>query len=111
MFLIANPCFAIKIGLLVNSEDVPLGTSVKGAIIDANTNHTIFETEAMKGYELKPYNNVLAIKIDGKFYKINSDNIVIKTLTPGYVCTKSNLILRNRLMNMLEIELNLFERD
>ena len=80
---------------------MPLGTSVKGTIIDANTNHTIFDMEAMKGYELKPYNNVIAIKIDGKFYKINSDNIVIKTLDTGYVCTKSKwyrgiLIVQNK---------------
>ena len=101
LFFLANPCFAIKIGLLVDTEDVPLGTSVKGTIIDANTNHTIFDMEAMKGYELKPYNNVIAIKIDGKFYKINSDNIVIKTLDTGYVCTKSKwyrgiLIVQNK---------------
>ena len=89
LFFISNPCFAIKIGLLVGTEDVPFGTSVKGTIIDANTNHSIFETEAMKGYELKPYNNVMAIKINGKFYKINSDNIVIKPVSAGYVSTKN----------------------
>ena len=43
----------------------------------------------MKGYELKPYNNVMAIKINGKFYKINSDNIVIKPVSAGYVSTKN----------------------
>lgn len=101
LFFLANPSFAIKIGLLIDTEDVPLGTSVKGTIIDANTNHTVLETESMKGYELKPYNNVIAIKIDGKFYKINSDNIVIKTLDSGYVCTKSKwyrgiLIVQNK---------------
>ena len=101
LFFLANPSFAIKIGLLIDTEDVPLGTSVKGTIIDVNTNHTVLETESMKGYELKPYNNVIAIKIDGKFYKINSDNIVIKTLDSGYVCTKSKwyrgiLIVQNK---------------
>ena len=101
LFFISNPCFAIKIGLLVGTEDVSFGTSVKGTIIDANTNHSVFETEAMKGYELKPYNNVMAIKINGKFYKINSDNIVIKPLSAGYVSTKNkwyrgNLMIQNK---------------
>ena len=89
LFIFANPCFAIKIGLMVDTEDVPFGTSVEGAIIDVNTNRTQLELTAMKGYEIKPYNNVLAIKIDGTFYKIDSDNIVIKPLSEGYVCTKS----------------------
>ena len=88
-FFLANPCFAIKIGLIVGTDDVPMGTSVKGTIIDANTNHKVCDLDAMQGYEIKPYNNVMAIKIKGKFYKINSDNIVVKPVSAGYVCAKS----------------------
>ena len=89
LLLFANPCFAIKIGLLTDTDNVHFGTSVFGTIIDANTNRTVVEIDAMQGYEIKPYNNVMAIKMKGKYYKINSDNIVIKPVSFGYVCTKS----------------------
>ncbi len=85
----ANPCFAIKIGLQTAVESAGIGTSVKGVIIDANTNHSVCDLEAMKGYEIKPYHNLMAIRYNGTFYKINSDNIVIKTTSPGFVSAKS----------------------
>ena len=99
--LCANPCFAIKIGLMTDTEEAAFGTSVYGTIIDANTNRTVIDIEGMQGYEIKPYNNVMTIKIKGKYYKINSDNIIIKPVTFGYVCTKSKwyrgiLIIQNK---------------
>lgn len=87
-FLFVNPCFAIKIGLLTSANSVMVGTSVKGSIIDANTNKTICELEAMKGYEIKPYRGIMAIKYSGKYYKIDSDNVVVKTQSKGFVSTK-----------------------
>lgn len=95
------PCYAIKIGLLTDVQTVSAGTSVKGTIIDANTNHTVCDLEAMKGYEIKPYHNVMAISYKGTYYKINSNNIVIKPLESGFVSTKSKwyrgiLIIRNK---------------
>ena len=85
----ANPCFAIKIGLQTDVESAGIGTSVKGVIIDANTNHSVCDLEAMKGYEIKPYHNLMAIRYNGTFYKLYSDNIVIKTTSPGFVSAKS----------------------
>jgi len=84
-----NPCSAIKIGLLTDVQSASIGTSVKGTIIDANKNKTICDLEAMKGYEIKPYRNIMAIRYEGKYYKIESNNIVIKTLSSGFVSTKS----------------------
>ena len=83
-----NPCFAIKIGLQTEASSSAIGTSVKGTIIDANTNHTICDLDAMKGYEIKPYHNLMAILYNGTYYKIDSDNIVIKTTSPGFVSAK-----------------------
>ena len=45
----ASPCYAIKIGLQTTVDSASIGTSVKGIIIDANTNHSICDLEAMKG--------------------------------------------------------------
>lgn len=84
----ASPCFAIKIGLQTEVESAGVGTSVSGKIIDANTNHTICDLDAMKGYEIRPYHNLMAIRVDGEYYKIKSDNIVLKTMNPGFVSVK-----------------------
>ena len=84
----ASPSFAIKIGLQTEETSSAIGTSVKGTIIDANTNHTVCDLDAMKGYEIKPYHNLMAILYKGTYYKINSDNIVIKPLSPGFVSAK-----------------------
>ena len=87
-FVFAAPCFAIKIGLQTETDSSAIGTSVKGTIIDANTNHTICDLDAMKGYVIKPYHNLMAILYKGTYYKINSDNIVIKPVGTGFVSAK-----------------------
>lgn len=86
-----NPCYAIKIGLRTNAKTLVTGTSVKSSIIDANTNHTICSLDKMKAYEIRPYNSVMAIRINGKYYKIKSDNIAIRFFngTSGYTSIKN----------------------
>lgn len=101
LLIFTNPCFAIKIGLLTAANSTVVGTSVKGTIIDANTNKTICELDAMKGYEIKPYHHIMAISYNGKYYKIDSNNIVIKPLSTGFVSTKGrwyrgNIIVQNK---------------
>lgn len=83
-----NPCYAIKIGLQTGVDSTAVGTSINGKIIDANTNQTICDLDAMKGYVIKPYNNFMAILYNGTYYKINSDNIVVRTFDKGFVSAK-----------------------
>ncbi len=71
-------CQAIKIGLQVDVNSIVAGISTDGKIIDANTNTTVCDLDKMTAYEIRPYNSVLAIKIEDRYYKINSDNIVIR---------------------------------
>lgn len=89
LFFSTSPCFAIKIGLETDVASTAVGTSIKGKIIDANTNHTICDLDAMKGYEIRPYHNLLSIRVRGEFYKINSDNVVVRTMEPGFVSAKN----------------------
>lgn len=86
--IFASPCFAIKIGLQTEVDSSAVGTSVKGVIIDANTNRSVCDLDAMKGYVIKPYHNLMAILYNGTYYKINSDNIVIKPASAGFVSAK-----------------------
>lgn len=44
--------------------------------------------EKMKGYEMKPYRGKIAIKIDGKYMKMNASKIVIKPQDNGFVSVK-----------------------
>ena len=88
LFISALPSNAIKIGLQTEVHEIGIGSSVDSVIIDANTNHRICSLEPMRGYEVKPYRNKIAIKYDGKYYKIDSDNVVLKTEKEGFLSVK-----------------------
>lgn len=110
----SNPCYAIKIGLQVNADWVGIGSSKPTSIIDANTNKTVVKIDAMKGYEIVPYKNSMAIKLDGKFYQIYSDNVVLKPGDDGFISAKNKwyrgyLIIQNKnkkltVINNVELE-------
>ena len=82
------PSFAIKIGLQTRVGKSYVGASTKAQLIDGKTNKLIYEMEKMKGYELKPYRGVIAIKVDGQFRRIKTDTIIIKPEENGYVSVK-----------------------
>ena len=94
LFLIAvfiffiQPCFAIKIGLETNAKRTYIGASTKAEIIDCNTNKLIFIMDKMQGYEFKAHKEVIGIKVDGEFKKINSNKVVIKPEPNGFVSVK-----------------------
>ncbi len=99
--MIQNPCFAIKIGLQTAVKETGIGASTEAVIIDANTNKSICSLDAMKGYEIRPYRNKIAIKYNGKYYKIDSDNVVLKTEKEGFVSAKNkwyrgDLLIQNK---------------
>lgn len=83
-----QPCFAIKIGLQTEVNRTYIGASTQAEIIDCNTNKLIFVMDKMQGYEFKPHKNIIAIKVDGEFKKINSDKIVIKPQEDGFISVK-----------------------
>lgn len=83
-----QPSFAIKIGLQTEVNKTYIGSSTKAEIIDCNTNKLIFIMDKMKGYDFKPYKNIIAIKVDGQYKKINSNKIVIKPSSDGFLSVK-----------------------
>lgn len=85
---LTNPCYAVKIGLLTQVEQVGIGTDVDGRMIDVNTNKTVCTTTALKGYVLVPYKNEIAIKSGGKFYTLGTGSVVLRPDKDGYVSTK-----------------------
>jgi len=87
-FLFVMPCFAIKIGLQTHVGRTYIGASTTAQIIDVKSNKLLYEMEKMKGYEFKPYQGVIAIKIDGKYRKIKTSQIIIKPEDGGFVSVK-----------------------
>lgn len=101
IFSTSNPSYAIKIGLQTGVDRIGIGSSNNTSIIDANTNRTVCKVDAMKGYEIIPYKNTMAIRLNGKFYQIYSDNIVLKPAEGGFVSAKRKwyrgfLMIQNR---------------
>ena len=101
MLFVQNPASAIKIGLQTGVDRIGGGSSNATSIIDANTNKTVVNLDAMKGYEIVPYRNTMAIRINGKFYQIYSDNIVLKPSSGGFISAKNKwyrgyLIIQNK---------------
>lgn len=96
-----TPANAIKIGLQTEVDRIGIGSSNETSLIDANTNKTIVKIDAMKGYEIVPYHNTMAIRLDGKFYQIYSDNVVLKPAEGGFISAKNrwyrgHLIIQNK---------------
>jgi len=86
--IIANPTYALKVGLLTQVDEAGIGTNVNGRMIDINTNKTVCTTDAMKGYVLVPYKNDIAVKTGGKYYTLGTNGVVLRPDTTGYVSTK-----------------------
>ena len=85
---LCNPSFAIKIGLQTGVNKTYIGASTKAEIINCDTNKLIYVMEKMKGYEMKPYHDVIAIKVDGKWNKMRAGKIIIKPEEGGFVSVK-----------------------
>jgi len=86
--ILANPCHAIKIGLLTNVERAGVGTDVAGRMISTHTNKTVATTVAMKGYILVPYKGQIAIESKGELFPLNTDALVLRPDSSGFVSTK-----------------------
>ena len=99
--LFSNPANAIKIGLMIDTQELITGTSVKGVITDANNGKAICVLDPMVSYRLKPRKNGIEITIENKKYDLGSNSIIIKPYTDGFVSAKNkwyrgNLIVHNR---------------
>ena len=85
---IANPCQAIKIGLLTSVDRAGVGTDIDGRMISVHTNKTVSTVNGMRGYYLIPYKNEIAIEYDGQIYPLNTDALVLRPDKDGFVSTK-----------------------
>ena len=83
------PSHAIRVGLSVDVNQSYFGVSSPGEIINAETGKTLYKPDKMKSYAIKAYGDNIAVKINNKFYDLDTNYIKIK---PGsdkdFVATK-----------------------
>ena len=86
--LLSTPCFAIKIGLVNYANKIHIGTSSQGQIINGRTNKLLYNMDAMKSYEFKPYKNSISIKIAGDYFDLQTNFAVIKPTDDAFISIK-----------------------
>lgn len=79
---------AIKIGLQVGVKDVKIASSVPAEIYDTYNNKALYQLRPMKVYQFKVKGNELTVNIDRKDFQLNTNQIEIRTLKPGFLCQK-----------------------
>ena len=95
-FILSSPALAIKIGLLEGVKETTVAVSSTGSIYDAKTGREIIKLQPMTKYELKNSRRGIQIKINKKFYSLNSKNIKIKTDNEkGFVLAKNRWYRQN----------------
>ena len=114
-FLFIQPAHAIKIGLITNVEKVRVGASTYAPIINSHTHRTIYTLSPMRNYEFKAYEDNILIKVGGKYYSLDTDEIAIRPDSEGFVSAKNRwyrgfFIIKNIngllvLINKVDIEL------
>lgn len=87
-FLFCNRADAIKIGLQTEAKEVKIASSVSAEIYDGYRNAVLYEIKPMKVYEFKPEGKQLAVIINRKPVGLGTNQIIIRTKEPGYLCAK-----------------------
>ena len=114
MLIFVQPAQAIKIGLVTNANAVRLGASTYAPIINSHTNRTIYTLGPMRNYEFKAQGNNILIKLGGKYYSLDSNEVAVRPTDSGFVSAKNKwyrgiFIIKNQgglltLINKLDIE-------
>ncbi len=79
---------AIKIGLKTNAKEVKIASSVPAEIYDGLRDKVLYEITPMKVYEFNTKGNQISIVINKRDVKLGTNQVVIKTKQPGYLCSK-----------------------
>lgn len=88
IFLISPKAEAIKIGLQTNMKEVKIASSVPAEIYDVFQNKVLYEIRPMKVYVFKSKGNELAVEANRKDVGLGTNQIMIRTKTPGFLCAK-----------------------
>ena len=79
---------AIKIGLQTNAQEIKVASSVSALIYDAFKDKLLYEIRPMQIYSFKPRSGELVVVVDKKDIRLGTNQVIIKTKTPGFLCSK-----------------------
>ncbi len=72
------PSHAIKIGLDDGVRQTYIGSSKQSVVIDGKTGKVLYTLNSFVPYTIRAYNNLIVIKIDGKYYSFGTNYIKVK---------------------------------
>jgi len=98
---ICKPAFAIRIGLVEGVREHYVAASVQGYLINGHNNRNIMQIEPMKKYPIKINGSSIAIKINGQYYDLGTNYLIVQGNKNGFVSAKNrwyrgNLVVLNR---------------
>lgn len=88
ILLFAHKADAIKVGLNTQQKEIKIASSVSAELYDGAREQLLYEIRPMKIYEFKSKGNELAVVINRKQIGLGTNQIIIRTKEPGYLCTK-----------------------
>ena len=88
LLIFSNRAEAIKIGLKTGAKEIKIASSVSAEIYDGFQNKLLYEIRPMKVYEFRSKGRELSVNIDRKDIGLNTNQIIIRTKQPGYLCSK-----------------------
>lgn len=89
-FIFCTRADAIKIGLQTEARNVKIASSVSAVIYDASKNNLLYELKPMQVYEFKAKGRYLTVYVNREDINLNTNQIVIKTKEPGFLCQKKS---------------------
>ncbi len=97
----SNKAEAMKIGIVDGASLVSIGTSKEAQIISPLHNKAFYTMKAMKAYPFKASGNTISIELQGQWFNLNINRIVIKPAEKGFISTKrrwyrGEFIIENR---------------
>lgn len=101
MFFCANKADAMKIGIVDGASQVSIGSSKDAQIISPLHNKAFYTMKAMKAYPFKASGNTVSIELQGQWFNLNINRVVIKPAEKGFISTKrrwyrGEFIIENR---------------
>ena len=88
LFINIQKADAIKIGLETQAKEVKVASSVSGEIYDAFQNKLLYEIKPMKVYQFKSKGKEISVISNRKEFPLGTNQVLIRTKTPGFLCSK-----------------------
>lgn len=84
----AQKAEAIKIGIVDSASEVVIGTSKPASLFKPGVAKSFYQLEAMRPYRFKAMGDSVAIQINGKYFNLSMNKVIITPTGKGFISTK-----------------------